>query len=114
VAIKYTVFDREGKPLRADLTVDLISDQDPAERQKAEGKKSPDVTHVRIVRAGDTLPLLTKKIYGSSKSYLDVARFNDLDDFRRLRPGQALYFPPLRELLGGAGSPGQGAPPWRP
>ena len=30
------------------------------------GKNSPDLTHVRVVKSGDTLPLLCKEIYGSA------------------------------------------------
>jgi nucleoid-associated protein YgaU len=104
VDIKYTKFERNGDPLRAVLTVKLVSDIDPKRRSKLENKKSPDVTHARIVRSGDTLPLLTKDIYGSSSSYLDVARFNDLDDFRNLIPGRQLLFPPLAQLGGAAAS----------
>jgi hypothetical protein len=95
VTIKYTSFDRGGKPLRAELAVMLVSDEEAKQRTKNEEKQSPDLTHSRVVRSGDTLPLLTKEIYGSSAAYLDVARFNRLDDFRRLPPGQELLFPPL-------------------
>jgi hypothetical protein len=95
VDIKYTLFDRDGTPLRAELTVKLVADKDTKKRAKEEGKTSPDLTHARVVRHGDTLPLLTHEIYGSSAYYLDVARYNQLDDFRRLTPGQQLLFPPL-------------------
>ena len=61
----------------------------------------------RIVRSGDTLPLLTKQVYGSADRYLEVARVNGLDDFRRLTPGQELRFPPLARMKG-SGSSGRG------
>jgi hypothetical protein len=104
VTVKYTLFDRDGTPLRAELAVRFLSDQDAARAAKAQNAQSPDVTHSRIVRHGDTLPLLTRAVYGSSARYLDVARFNDLDDFRRLTPGQQLFFPPLAALGDGSGS----------
>jgi len=47
------------------------------------------------VRDGDTLPLLCHRIYGDPGYYLDVARHNQLTDFRQLRPGAKLHFPPL-------------------
>jgi nucleoid-associated protein YgaU len=62
-----------------------------------ENKSSPDLTHVRVVKAGDTLPLLTKAIYGSSRDYLRVAEHNGLDNFRDLTPGRRLVFPPLEQ-----------------
>jgi hypothetical protein len=95
VNINYTNFDRSGHALRAELDLQLISDEDVKKRLAKENKNSPDLTHSRIVMAGDTLPLLTKQIYGSSVHYLLVAQFNRLDDFRNLTPGQRLYFPPL-------------------
>lgn len=101
VDISYTAFNRDGTPLRAELGVALISDVDAKKRAKKDKLSSPDLTHSRIVNHGDTLPLLTRAFYGSSARYLDVARFNALDDFRRLTPGQQIFFPPLAALGGG-------------
>jgi LysM repeat protein len=95
VNVTYTSFNRDGSPLRAELDIALLSDEDPQKRLVRENKSSPDLTHTRIVKQGDTLPLLTKEIYGSSSYYLRVAQANGLDDFRNLVPGQELYFPPL-------------------
>lgn len=90
VTINYTLFDQGGLPLRADLDAAFKT------RRLTEIRlSSPDLTHARVVKAGDTLPLLAREIYGSSRHYLLVARANDLDDFRNLRPGTTLYFPPL-------------------
>lgn len=97
VDITYTDFNSDGSPLRAKLNVSLISDVEATKRAREEKKSSPDLTHRKIVRAGDTLPLLTKEIYGSAKHYLFVARANDLDDFRNLDPGRELIFPPLTQ-----------------
>jgi hypothetical protein len=98
--IRYTSFDRGGKPLRAELDIKLISDESVDDLQKEERKSSPDLSHSRIVKAGDTLPLLAKEIYGSSTHYLWVAKANGLDEFRRLTPGQRLIFPPLEPTPG--------------
>ena len=98
VTVKYTSFDRQGNPLRAELTVEFLSDKSAERRSKEEKPASPDLTHSRIIRNGDTLPLLTREMYGSPDRYLDVARYNGLDDFRRLTPGQELLFPPIIQL----------------
>jgi nucleoid-associated protein YgaU len=95
VDTKYTLFDNHGSPLRAELATVFIEDLDPDKRVRKEGKSSPDLTHSRIVKKGDTLPLLTREIYGSAVHYLWVAQQNKLDDFRNLTPGQELHFPPL-------------------
>jgi nucleoid-associated protein YgaU len=56
---------------------------------------SPDLTHVRTVRSGDTLPLMAYRIYGDSSHYAMVARANNLSRLDAIRPGDELYFPPL-------------------
>ena len=99
--INYTSFDRGGTPLRAELKVSLISDEDVTKGTKKANPLSPDLTHSRMLRAGVTLPLLTRDIYGSSAYYLDVARFNNMDYFRNPTPGQQVLFPPLEQLTSG-------------
>jgi LysM repeat protein len=96
VSISYTNFDRDGTALRAKLDIGLISDVEVKKRIREENKSSPDLTHRRIVRHGDTLPLLTKEVYGSSAYYLRVAQANGLDDFRNLVPGQEIVFPAVQ------------------
>jgi hypothetical protein len=103
VDIKYNLFDRDGRPLRAELEVSLVGDEEEKKRAGREQKSSPDLTHVRMVRSGDTLPLLTQQIYGSASHYLGVARLNDLDHFRNLTPGQTIFFPPLERLMADTG-----------
>ncbi len=95
VEITYSTFDKNGLPLRAQLAMVFVEDLDPEKRVRKEGKSSPDLTHTRIVKSGDTLPLLTQAMYGSSVHYLRVAQVNQLDDFRNLTPGQEIFFPPL-------------------
>lgn len=95
VDINYTLFNPDGTPLRAELNISLLFDQNAKKGQSIAGLSSPDLTHSRIVKDGDTLPLLSKEIYGTSNHYLWIAQQNQLDDFRNLNPGQRLFFPPL-------------------
>jgi hypothetical protein len=95
VNVSYTSFNRDGSPLRAELDIILISDKEVKKRLREDNMKSPDLTHHRVVKSGDTLPLLAKEIYGSAGHYLRVAQVNKLDDFRNLTPGLELIFPPL-------------------
>jgi LysM repeat protein len=95
VDIEYSLFDKSGASLHAVLKTSFIQDIDPVKRPILEGKKSPDLSHIRVVKSGDTLPLLSKEIYGSSQYYLRLAQVNNIDDFRNLTPGQELIFPPL-------------------
>lgn len=93
--ITYKLFDESGDPIRAELDVSFVEDKSAKTIFREAGKSSPDLTHVRVVKSGDTLPLLCKEIYGSSAHYLRVATHNSLDNFRELVPGQKLNFPPL-------------------
>lgn len=93
--IQYTLFAPDGTPLRAKVKATFVEYQKSSESSVAKNNQSPDLTHAITVTAGDTLPNLCDRVYGDSRYYLAVARHNELDDFRRLVPGDMLMFPPL-------------------
>jgi nucleoid-associated protein YgaU len=95
MTVKYTLFDRSGIPLRAELAVVLNHDIDGKRRVRLDKLNSPDLTHTRVVTAGDTLPMLAGEIYGDPAQYLNLARANGLNNFRKLEVGSTLRFPPL-------------------
>jgi LysM repeat protein len=95
LSLNYTLFKSDGTPLRAKASVSFKEFQNPKKIAAEEKKKSPDMTHEWVVRAGDSLPQLAQQIYGDSSQYLKVASFNKLANFRYLIPGTTLYFPPL-------------------
>ena len=96
-SIAYKLFTPEGVPLRAVITASFSGNSDDETRVAKEEKQSADLTHVRLVKAGDELPALCTEIYGDPGMYVRVARANGLDDFRRLVPGTRLRFPPLEK-----------------
>lgn len=98
VSVRYTLFDKSGKPLRAELDCVFVGDLEPSKRRKIDNFSSPDLTHRRTVKAGDDLLLLTHEIYGSPDWYIKVAKANNLDHFRNLIPGQELIFPPIKDI----------------
>jgi hypothetical protein len=93
--IEYTLFRPSGAPLRAKVNMSLQRYKTPQEATLEANKSSPDLSHSVVVMEGDTLPLLCHRIYGDSRYYVDVARFNGLHAFRALKPGLTLHFPPL-------------------
>jgi len=93
--ITYKLFKPDGTPLRASAKVTFKSSIEEEKRAATEDRQSADLTHIRKVRAGDTLPLMCFRIYGDSKYYLDVAAANGLDNFRSLTPGAEIRFPPI-------------------
>lgn len=98
MSIEYKLFSSEGVPLRAIVDANFKGIMEDSLRLARENNNSPDLTHVRMVKEGDTLPLMTFKIYGDSKYYLQVAAANKLVNFRRLQPGQEIIFPPLEKV----------------
>ncbi|PPK88073.1 hypothetical protein CLV84_1036 [Neolewinella xylanilytica] len=96
LSIDYQLFDRSGKPLRARATATFTQYIDAATRSSLRRKNSPDLSHIRIAKAGDTLPLMCNRIYGKPDFYIQVARVNGLRNVMALRPGQEILFPPLQ------------------
>lgn len=97
VSINHKLFKPDGTPIRATATVKFRSSIEEQKRAALENRSSPDLTHIRKVKNGDTLPLMCYRIYGDPKYYLQVARVNGLDNFRRLNPGTDIFFPPLEK-----------------
>ena len=97
VSITYKIFKPDGTPSRAVAKVKFKSSIEEQKRAAKENKSSPDLTHVRTVKAGDSLPLMCFDIYGDPRYYLQVAEANRLENFRFLSPGTAISFPPLQK-----------------
>ncbi len=95
LGITYKLFDPNGQPIRAIAKVKFKGSIEEKKRIAKEDKTSPDLTHLRTVKSGDTLPLMCYRIYGDPKYYLQVAAVNSLGNFRLLTPGTKLVFPPL-------------------
>lgn len=95
--VKYTLFKPDGTCLRAEVALEFKASVDPQTKVKKAANSSPDLTHARIVKAGDTLPLMTYRIYGTSAYYMEVARINKLTNINAIKPGDQIYFPPLKK-----------------
>lgn len=96
LSITYTLFKPDGTPLRARAETSFVQYADKDELARRANTSSPDLSHLVTVAAGDTLPLLCARIYGSSVYYAKVAMDNGLTDFMVLEPGSRLLFRPLR------------------
>ena len=95
--ITYKLFKPDGTPIRANIHATFKGFIEDNLRVARENNNSPDLTHIRVVGEGDTLPLMTFRIYGDSKYYLEVAKANKLVNFRKLAPGQQIFFPPIEK-----------------
>ncbi|MCG8699170.1 MAG: hypothetical protein MI922_14040 [Bacteroidales bacterium] len=97
LTVTYKLFKSDGTPLRAVVKCSFDEFKEENLRVAEENTSSPDLTHIRTVNDGDTLPLMCHRIYGDSKYYLEVARVNNLTDFRNLEVGDKVIFPPLEK-----------------
>lgn len=95
--INYKLFNSSGLPIRATLSANFsesITKKEVAAEQKL---KSSDLTHYRIVKEGDTLPLISQSVYGDSSYYMELAKINRLANFRKLKVGQRIILPPINK-----------------
>ena len=93
---QYTLFKPSGEPLRAKIKLAFVGFMSDKKESLLANRSSPDLSHLIEVKAGDTLPQLCNVVYRDSAYYIDIARLNNLDNFRQLTPGDKLYFPPLK------------------
>ncbi len=93
--VNYTMLDMDGSPLRAEATAVLIASVSAKKKALEEKKNSSDLTHVRTVLDGDNLPLMCYRIYGDSSYYMKVAQHNEITNFRAIKPGDIITFPPV-------------------
>ncbi|GGA83675.1 peptidase M23 [Neiella marina] len=96
-SITYKLFKPSGEPLRALISATFTDNSDDTNRVALAQDQSPDLTHLRIFKAGDSLPALCQQIYGNALVYPQVARFNGLTSFRQIKPGTQLRFPPMEQ-----------------
>ncbi len=98
LSVEYKLFKPDGTPLRAVAKAAFDGTVSDILRENQENNTSPDLTHVRTMRAGDKLPLLAMSIYRKADYYLEVARANKLYNFRNVRDGARVSFPPLDKV----------------
>lgn len=96
-SIAYKLFKPDGIPLRAVVTANFTDNSDDTSRVAIAQDQSADLTHRRVLKAGDNLPRLCAEIYGDPRLYVQVAAANGFDDFRNLPAGTLVVFPPLEK-----------------
>lgn len=96
MVVEYTLFKPSGEPLRAKVKLSFSGFMSKEEEALRANRSSPDLSHLIEVKAGDTLPLLCYRVYKDCSYYLEIARINNITNFRDLIPGSKLHFPPLR------------------
>jgi hypothetical protein len=93
--ISYSLFKPDGSPLRAKISLAFSQYISPTTVAKVDGEESPDISHLVTVVEGMTLPQLCMQVWNNNMYYIQTARFNDLDKFRKLKGVTQLVFPPI-------------------
>jgi len=93
-ARRFTLFNADGVPLRASVSLALRAYLTLSEQLSLMNLRSADHTRVHTVREGETLPLIAFEAYEDPAKWRVIADANNLGDVRRLVPGTLLTLPP--------------------
>ena len=92
---KFTLFRYDGTPVRATLDVTFLQAK---EEMKFPGQNPTTISRPgfkrRVVKEGETIDWIAYDEYGDSAMWRFIAETNNLDNPRRLRPGQELVIAP--------------------
>ncbi|OJJ20899.1 hypothetical protein BKI52_09980 [marine bacterium AO1-C] len=95
--IKYSLFDTDGNPLRATIRASFTEDSN-TEKAAKKLQSNTNVTKEVITKSGDSLTSISKEMYGSASFYLALAKYNQIDHIRNIKPGTKIRTLPLEEL----------------
>ena len=99
VSAKYTLFNGQGLPIRALVSVAMEEmPGEPFRQNPTSG--SQDVRRVHRTIAGDTLASVAYAEYGDPTQWRALAAYNGIDDPMRVRTGTTLLLPAPEELAG--------------
>ncbi len=91
---KFTLFNPDGVPLRAVVTLALREYRTLEEQLQALNLQSSDHTRIHVVQEGENLPLIAYQAYGKTSRWRVIAEANNINDARSLIPGTILSLPP--------------------
>lgn len=84
-SVNYTLFKSDGTPLRAKISATFKEHKAPAIRVEEEGKVNELGNSVATVtQNGERVANITQKVYNAANSVLQVAKANDLVNFRKI------------------------------
>lgn len=93
---KFTMFLADGTPVRSTVDLTLKQAKDvtsfPAQNPTSGGVEGQ---RVRVLVEGETLDRIAVEEYGDANQWRHLALANNVDDPRRLEPGQTLIVPPV-------------------
>jgi len=92
---KMTLFSEDGRRLRARLAVSFKSYKSAEVQLRELKKSSPDRSHTRVLREGETLAHIAYEVYGDPRMWRPIALANGIRRPRFIEPGTPLWIPAL-------------------
>ncbi|WP_018970920.1 hypothetical protein [Rubritalea marina] len=93
--VNYKIFKPDGTPVRAEVDATFKTASSTQESLLQAKKSSPDMTHIKTMKAQQSIQHFCQQIYGGENYFVQVATANQLDHLRGNKVGQQLVFPPL-------------------
>jgi hypothetical protein len=95
ISQKLTMFTSGGTPVRSTLNVTFKQYRTISEQLTNPRRNSADKTKRRVLESHDSIWLMANREYGESRYWRLIAKYNDIDDPRRIPPGTVLVLPPI-------------------
>jgi hypothetical protein len=92
---KMTLFSEDGRRLRARLAVSFKSCKSAEVQLRDLKLSSPDRSHARVLREGETLAHIAYEVYGDPRMWRPIALANGITRPRFIEPGTPLWIPAL-------------------
>jgi contractile injection system tube protein/LysM domain-containing protein len=92
---KFTMFDTEGRPVRARLTCAFNEVIDPEQEAKRLNLQTADFSKAHVVTLGENLNTIANFYYEDPEKWRPIAVANGIDDPRAIFTGQSLLIPSL-------------------
>lgn len=92
---KVTMFQPDGTPARATLSVAFKEYRTLSQQLDAPRRESADKSKRRVVVGRDRLWMIAAREYKDPNEWVRIAQANDLDDPREIAPGDWLELPPM-------------------
>ena len=97
LSITYTLFSAEGTVLRAKLSTSFTGYVSPEKRVRIEDKTQGTLTKVLPKIAGERIADIAQKVYSDPSIYLQIAKANNIINFRSLKDAVNLILPPVQK-----------------
>jgi hypothetical protein len=92
---KMTLFSEDGRRLRARIALTFKSYKSAEVQLRELNLSSPDRSHARVLREGETLAHIAYEAYGDPRMWRPIALANGIERPRFIPPGTPLWIPSI-------------------